>query len=1639
MLHKKHVLLWVLLCSFVGFGQVTQVEYFWDTDPGLGNGISLGAGTNISSTIPLTGLTLGVHSLYARAKQPEGWGLYTKRNVYVVQGTHSIPKLAVIEYFWDTDPGFGNGTQLAINTQTGVIESNFAIPLNNLTLGVHSLFVRAKDEFERWSLYTKRNVMLVPGSGSIPNITGIEYFWDTDPGFGNGTPLSVSGQTGVVDNNYVLDITNMPNGVHSLFIRVKDEFGRWSLYTKRNVYMVQGNGTLPNITEIEYFFDTDPGFGAATSLPIAVVNDTINANYILPLTNLIQGDHELHIRAKDNFGKWSLYSQNTVTVGNWNCIYEDTPIGHYAYNAITNLCDLEILDNDGLAEPNKTINRAELAKITYLSVGLQDHAVADVFPSPFNDLQDKEDAWYYTYAKNLSYLEFDDNTAPFDRNYFNFKPSKEITLANTLKVLLEAWNIDETNHSGTTPFIDEGLNEHYGYDYIVKAYDLGLISDTFNHLINPDGFIKRGDAFVILHKILETLTPPTILESDFFIPGNYTPANFASFAGMHSGNFNHYTKTSFAIGSVGIPLGFEHTYNSYLSEMPATLIPLQPLGKMWNHTYNSYITEVVGDVKRPDDYRVIVALPNSGFHIFKKDGGGFKAVTEGVYNTLKRPTADKFTIKTKNQIVYTYQKFNGTDDKFPFVLTRIQDRNGNTLVVKYEDTQNPKTENYKRIREVVGTSGRKLQFRYHSNSDLVKDITDPLGRKVAYTYNAENEPQLVSFADAKNQTTIYNYGADAEKDLLMTITLPKGNTVTNTYEGKKLVSSQTNGNQPTQYTYDRNYGQTANDDFTKTTIVDPNNQTTVVDYNKNGNPNHIKKDNNTNVAITYNATQTNKPSGIDVNGKDAGLTYDAMGNVLSVSLPMGVSFSYEYNGRNDITKYTDAKGKNYTYSYNSNGNLTQTSTPRGSTSFNVNSKGLVISVTNPTNITTSYSYDSYGNVTKTNAPEGITTKASYDVISRLLSFTNPNGQKMTYQYDANDNLLEETFNNKTTKYNFDPNDNMTKIINANNGATTMAYDFENDFLTSVNFGSATDSYTYFDDGKVKTYKNPKGAIFNYSYDAEGRLSTVSTSGDTVTYGYDTHNNITDITNSKGTISYTYDALNRVTSTTDYFTNTVGYGYDPNSNVIKITYPDGKAVDYTYYDDNLLNTVKDWNGNTTTYTYRADGLLSTIAYANGTNCNYTYDNAGRNTGVSWGNSSSTIINEYAFTLDPIGNHLTETKTEPYTASGLPDVDITSTFNSTNQIQNAGSVTFNHDTNGNTTSKTGSSYTFDVYDRLTGVAGTINAQYEYDASGNRRKSIVNSTEKRFVLDVLGMSKVLVETNNTNTPQNYYVYGLGLISRINASNQTHYYHYDFRGSTIAMTDENEAITHKYEYNDFGQLLQSDEADFNAYRYVGKHGVAYEDTELYFMRARFYDPSTGRFLSEDPIWATNLYPYADNNPIGNIDPKGEMALKESIETVSEIAPKISQPLRNIFNETTYNTKMVISQTRMGLDELKGSFEAAKILAQSNSKEIISSVTTVGGTALKTGGTKIAAFGAEIATATTAAVTSVAVISTLTVSCAADIQYVRNPIIQESMSMEKHRFLYYLDNASESLFLNFGNDKNHLVRKNLISKNRAW
>lgn len=236
--------------------------------------------------------------------------------------------------------------------------------------------------------------------------------------------------------------------------------------------------------------------------------------------------------------------------------------------------------------------------------------------------------------------------------------------------------------------------------------------------------------------------------------------------------------------------------------------------------------------------------------------------------------------------------------------------------------------------------------------------------------------------------------------------------------------------------------------------------------------------------------------------------------------------------------------------------------------------------------------------------------------------------------------------------------------------------------------------------------------------------------------------------------------------------------------------------------------------------------------------------------------------------------------------------------------AGNLSFGYDSNGNTTSRTGRTYGYDVKNNLTAVSGDFSASYTYDGLGNRRTATRNGVTRKYVLDLLGdMSNVLMETDGSGNAVCYYIYGAsGLVSRIDANNNTRYYVYDYRGSTVAMTDATTSanITHKYQYDDFGKLLQSEEADANPFQYVGKFGAMYEDATLTFMRARYYDSEIGRFLSEDPIWCANLYPYADNNPIVYLDPYGEKTCEEMNNKIEKWENKIERKENKVERLTT-------------------------------------------------------------------------------------------------------------------------------------------
>jgi hypothetical protein len=218
--------------------QVVSAEYFFDTDPGVGNGNSLNVtpGANVNTTLPIPFGTLGTgfHKLYIRAKDNlDHWSHCEERSFYVYSNPVFSSNIVAAEYFFDTDPGVGNGNSLNV-TPGANVNTTLPIPLGTLGTGFHKLYLRTKDNLNHWSHCDERSFYVYPNPVFSSNIVAAEYFINTDPGVGNGISIPLS-PAALVNGCAYVDLSSVPAGTHTITIRVKDNLGHWSVNETRTV------------------------------------------------------------------------------------------------------------------------------------------------------------------------------------------------------------------------------------------------------------------------------------------------------------------------------------------------------------------------------------------------------------------------------------------------------------------------------------------------------------------------------------------------------------------------------------------------------------------------------------------------------------------------------------------------------------------------------------------------------------------------------------------------------------------------------------------------------------------------------------------------------------------------------------------------------------------------------------------------------------------------------------------------------------------------------------------------------------------------------------------------------------------------------------------------------------------------------------------------------------------------------------------------------------------------------------------------------------------------------------------------------------------------------------------------------------
>lgn len=217
----------------------------------------------------------------------------------------SAQTISRIEYYFDTDPGFGNGIAIPI-TAAPNITRDFTVPLNTLSEGFHLLYVRAKSN-GLWSLPISKPVFVQrkAQTTSVTFIDRVEYYFDTDPGHGNGIPIPLTAAVELT-LNFTVPLGTIIEGFHLLHYRARNLDGYWSIPYSKPVFVQRNAQTTatPNLKRVEFFVDTDPGFGNGTRVIPSGIN--FDQSVLIDLSAVPTGFHILHIRSQDESGRWSL-------------------------------------------------------------------------------------------------------------------------------------------------------------------------------------------------------------------------------------------------------------------------------------------------------------------------------------------------------------------------------------------------------------------------------------------------------------------------------------------------------------------------------------------------------------------------------------------------------------------------------------------------------------------------------------------------------------------------------------------------------------------------------------------------------------------------------------------------------------------------------------------------------------------------------------------------------------------------------------------------------------------------------------------------------------------------------------------------------------------------------------------------------------------------------------------------------------------------------------------------------------------------------------------------------------------------------------------------------------------------------------
>lgn len=758
---------------------------------------------------------------------------------------------------------------------------------------------------------------------------------------------------------------------------------------------------------------------------------------------------------------------------------------------------------------------------------------------------------------------------------------------------------------------------------------------------------------------------------------------------------------------------------------------------------------------------------------------------------------------------------------------------------------------YNQKGEVSGYGEKEEHYRYlwHDLDQIEKRNSS--GTSIVYGLDGSRRVSAITYADGsyvnelwdeeKNLAHIHTRGGKTQlkqydkQQRLLSVTEDEALVEAYEYEGENPYPvSHTKAESTTKYSYDKAYNVTE--------VIYPDTTTYEYAYNKEG-LKVLSRDSMGNETLYEYTPQSTLLKRIDAKGYEQHYKYDVLSRLVTVTIGNHQMHHYRYDHKNRLTNYTNPEGDTLLFNYSQSGKL--------------------LSLQDPAKRVTEFRYDEYDRLIAKLYPYEVFEEReeehySYNVDNTLSSIKRVDNSKLYFNYDTNQNIVKILADDGKGKveelsYEYDKLSNLTKAVH-NQNRLLLAYDEHNEVNQEVQNGlevqSLSDEKTT--QRKLLTFLEQS---FTYDYDKANSLEAI-------------------VCNQSSKIKFKYDENALLTQRVYPNSHKESFSYDATYNLVAI---DSKALTIEYDHNEQGEVTRKYNhANEDAIVYRYNGRGELLQAGRE---RYTYSKAGNQIQEGWEyNHKNQLIENptYFYTYDARGNLKRKI---------------------------------------NKATKEETHYTFNLFNQLTKVEKVTkdrepikSFQYSYDALNRRVKKVHQKGEQETthhylydnhnIVAILDKKKKLLATlvhdSQIDTPLSITTHNNALraLTEVEQSyydqlpkadkafldqkrkERTYYYHRDHQGSIHHLTNEQGSVVESFKYDEsYGKIIThtKTEETLNPYAYTGRE---FDTPELYYYRARYYDPTIGRFISFDPIEFLagdfNFYRYVGCSPVNFVDPSG-------------------------------------------------------------------------------------------------------------------------------------------------------------------------